>query len=168
MKNLNPKNTLIETLRHHVSGAIERGEKEAIIEMGVTLLNEEMHAESIKDEIRQANDRAADLGERAGKNAAEWVVQDTWGSRATRGEKEAAREFLRSFDDGDEMPEPPNLSGEWAGSETPASLMRAVFGDEWEEFVDAQDEICAAWEIAAQDAFFSALCHSAQSILDPS
>lgn len=169
MKNLNPKNTLIETLRHHVSGAIERGDKEAIIEMGAALLNEEMHAASILDEIRQAKDQAAEMGERAGKNAAEWVTQDSWGGRATRGEKEAAREFLRAFDDGDEMPEPPNLSGEWAGSETPASLMRAVFGDEWEEceeFVDAQDEICAAWEIAAQDAFCSALCHSAQSILE--
>lgn len=171
MKIINPKNALIETLRHHVSGAIERGEKEAIVEMGVALLNEEMHAASIQDEIRQAKDKAADLGERAGKNAAEWVAQDTWGGRVTRGEKEAAREFLRSFDDGDEMPEPPNLSGEWADSETPASLMRAIFGDDWEEtpeFVDAQDEVCGAWEIAAQDAFFSALCHSAQSILDPS
>jgi hypothetical protein len=169
MKNLNPKNALIETLRHHVSGAIERGEKEAILEMGVALLNEETHAESIQDEIRQAKDQAAEMGERIGKNAAEWAAQDTWGGRATRGEKEAAREFLRAFDDGDEMPEPPNLSGEWADSETPASLMCAVFGDRWEEtpeFVDAQDEVCASWEIAAQDAFYSALCHSAQSVLE--
>jgi hypothetical protein len=109
------------------------------------------------------------MGERIGKNAAEWVAQDTWGGRVTRGEKEAAREFLRAFDDGDEMPEPPNLSGEWADSETPASLMCAVFGENWEEtpeFVDAHDEVCASWEIAAQDAFYSALCHSAQSVLE--
>lgn len=170
MKNLNPKNTLIETLRHHVSGAIERGEKEAIIELGVALLNEEMHAESIRDEIRQAKDQAAEMGERAGKDAAEWVAQDTWGGSATRGEKEAASEFLRAFDDGDLdlIANPPNLSGEWADSETPASLMCAVFGDNWEEtpeFVEAQDEVCAAWEIAAQDAFYTSLFYSAQSVL---
>lgn len=170
MKIINPKNALIETLRHHVSGAIERGEKEAIVEMGVALLNEEMHAASIQDEIRQAKDKAADLGERAGKNAAEWVAQDTWGGRVTRGEKESASEFLRALDDGDLdlIANPPNLSGEWADSETPASLMCAVFGVSWEEtpeFVDAQDEVCAAWEIAAQDAFFSSLSYSAQSVL---
>jgi hypothetical protein len=111
--------------------------------------NANLLAASIQDEIRQAKDQAADLGEHAGKNA--------------------ASEFLRAFDDGDEMPEPPNLSGEWADSETPVSLMCAVFGDNWEEtpeFVDAQDEVCAAWEIAAQDAFYSALCQSAQSILE--
>jgi hypothetical protein len=139
------------------------------IEQAVEIENANLLAESIQDEIRQAKDQAADLGERIGKNAAEWVAQDSWGGRATRGEKEAAREFLRAFDDGDDMPEPPNLSGEWADSETPASLMCAVFGDNWEEtpeFVDAQDEVCASWEIAAQDAFYSALCHSAQSVLE--
>lgn len=139
------------------------------IEQAVEIENANLLAASIQDEIRQAKDQAADMGERAGKNAAEWVAQDTWGGRATRGEKEAAREFLRAFDDCELDLTPPNLSGEWADSETPASLMCAVFGDNWEEtpeFVDAQDEICAAWEIAAQDAFYSTLCHSAQSILE--
>lgn len=140
------------------------------IEQAVEIENANLLAASIQDEIRQAKDQASDMGERAGKNAAEWVAQDTWGGRATRGEKEAASEFLRALDDGDLdlIANPPNLSGEWADSETPASLMCAVFGDNWEEtpeFVDAQDEICAAWEIAAQDAFYTSLSYSAQSVL---
>jgi hypothetical protein len=161
-------NALIETLRHHVTGAIERGEKQAILEMGVTLLNEEAQAESIQDIIRQAEEQATSMGKRAGENAAHWVIQDTWGGRVTRGEREAASAFLRAMDEGDELPEPPNLSGQWAGDETPASLMESCFGEDWqdnEDFRDAQDDICTAWGIAASDAFFSTLCQSAESLL---
>lgn len=138
------------------------------IEQSVEIENAALLAASIQDEIRQAKDQAADMGERAGKNAAEWVAQDSWGGRATRGEKEAASAFLDALNDGGDLPEPPNLSGEWADSETPASLMCAVLGDSWEEceeFVDAQDDICAAWEIAAQDAFYTSLAYSAESVI---
>lgn len=138
------------------------------IENAVEIENAALLAASIQDEIRQAKDHAADLGERAGKNAAGWVAQDSWGGRVTRGEKEAASAFLDALNDGGDLPEPPNLSGEWADSETPASLMESCFGEDWqdnEEFRDAQDEICAAWEIAAQDAFYTSLAYSAESVL---
>jgi hypothetical protein len=86
----------------------------------------------------------------------------------TRGEKEAAQSFLSAYDEGGELPEPPNLSGEWADSETPASLMVKLLGEDWEdvpEYVEAQDDLCQAWEDACTDAFLSSLVESAQSIL---
>jgi hypothetical protein len=163
-------NPLIEKLRHHVTGAIERGEKQAIVEIGTELLNEEARAVSLEREIEQAEKKAARLGAVAGRNAAEWVIQDTWGGRVTRGEKEAAQAFLAALDEGDfaSLPVSPNLSGEWAGDETPSSLVSRLLGDDWdecEEYLDAQDSICAEWEIAAEDAFLSTLSASAQSLL---
>jgi hypothetical protein len=158
----------IAALRHHVTGAIERGEKQAILEMGIAALDEESAIAATQDIIRQAEEQAASMGKRAGESAALWVIQDTWGGRVTRGEREAASAFLRAMEEGDELPEPPNLSGEWSGDETPSSLMASCFGEDWqdnEDFRDAQDDICSAWEIAASDAFFSTLCQSAESVL---
>jgi hypothetical protein len=86
----------------------------------------------------------------------------------TRREAEAAQDFLCALEDGGELPEPPNLSGEWADSETPASLMESLFGDDWQdtpEFVEAQDEMCQAWEDSASEAFFSELARSAGLVL---
>jgi hypothetical protein len=121
-------------------------------------------------DIKQAEQEAERLGTIAGNNAAAWVEQDTWGGRVTRGEKQAAQSFLDAFEDCDysALPEPPNLSGEWAGDETPASLMETLFGEDWqevEEFRESQDIMCDAWEDAAHEAFFSSLCASAQSLL---
>jgi hypothetical protein len=138
------------------------------LENNIAILNEQALESATQDIIRQAEEQAASMGKRAGESAAEWVIQDTWGGRVTRGEREAASAFLRAMDEGDELPEPPNLSGEWSGDETPASLMESCFGDDWqdnEDFRDAQDDICSAWEIAASDAFFTTLCQSAESVL---
>jgi hypothetical protein len=46
--------------------------------------------------------------------------------------------------------------------------MLAVLRDGWEEieeYVDAQQDLCTAWEDAANEAFFSSLCASAQAIV---
>ncbi len=163
-------NPAIEMLRHHVTGAIERGEKQAIVEIGTELLNEEALAASFERAIERAEAEAERLGAIAGRNAAEWVAQDTWGGRATRGERESAQAFLTAFEDGDysAIPEPPNLSGEWSGDETPASLMETLFGEDWqdvEEFRDSQDVMCTAWENGAHEGFYSTLCESAQSLI---
>lgn len=158
----------IASLKIEMETAIDQKDRTAILERGVELLNAETMLASLERDIKDAEERAARMGKRAGENAAHWVIQDTWGGRVTRGEKEAAAAFLRAFDDGDETPQPPNLSGEWAGDETPRSLMASCFGEGWEEveeYVEAQDDICSAWEFAAQDAFFTTLCQSAESIL---
>ncbi len=128
------------------------------------------YVQAIEENIQQAEREAARLGRIAGENAAAWVEQETWGGRVTRGEKQAAQAFLDAFEDCDysALPEPPNLSGEWAGDETPSSLMLALFGDGWneiEEYVEAQQDLCTAWEDAANEAFFSFLCASAQAIV---
>lgn len=121
----------------------------------------------------QTIEEAAELGRKVGQNAAEWYAQDAWGGRATRGEKQAAENFLRAWENGDKLPEPPNLSGGWADVETPASLMARIFGPTWEADEDEengsvwelQDGVCNAWEEAAHDAFFSTLKSSAESAL---
>jgi hypothetical protein len=119
-------------------------------------------------QIDKALERAAEMGRKAGKNAASWIIQDSWGGRVTRGEKQAASAFLEAYEDGGDTPSPPNLSGEWADSKTPHSLMESLFNEEdleLEEVQDAQDDICTAWEDAASDAFYSTLQESAQSVL---
>lgn len=158
----------IASLKIEMETAIDQKDRPAILERGVELLNAETMLASLERDIKDAEEQAANMGNLAGQNAAEWVIQDTWGGRVTRGEREAAAAFLQAMEDGDETPQPPNLSGEWAGDETPRSLMASCFGEGWEdveEYVDAQDNICSAWEFAAQDAFFTTLCHSAESLL---
>jgi hypothetical protein len=134
----------------------------------IEIINANSMANAIERDLHLAEKEASRLGTIAGSNAAEWVAQDSWGGRVTRGEAEAAQDFLCAFEDGGELPEPPNLSGEWADSETPASLMESLFGEDWQdtpEFVEAQDELCQAWEDACCDAFYSSLVKSAQSLL---
>lgn len=146
---------------------IQQTERPSIKEL-IELENEQTRSASIEREIQLAEKEAEKLGAEAGSNAAQWVAQDSWGGRVTRGEKEAAQAFLDALNDGGELPEPPNLSGEWADSETPASLMESLFGDDWQdtpEYVEAQDEFCRAWEDACTEAFLSELARSAESLL---
>jgi hypothetical protein len=134
----------------------------------IDIINANSMANAIERDLHLAEKEASRLGTIAGSNAAEWVAQYSWGGRVTRGEREAAQAFLSAYDDGGELPEPPNLSGEWADSETPASLMVKLLGEDWEEvpeFVEAQDELCQAWEDSASEAFYSSLVESAQSLL---
>jgi len=138
------------------------------LENNIAILNEQALESAIQDDIRQVEEQAASMGKSAGESAALWVIQDTWGGRVTRGEREAASAFLQAMDECGELPEPPNLSGEWSGDETPSSLMVSCFGEDWQEnedYCDAQGDICSAWEIAAHDAFFTTLCESAESLL---
>jgi len=139
-------------------------------EQNIELLNQQAHQSSIEKDLERAEREAGKIGIEAGENAAAWVSMETWGGRVTSGEKEAAQSFITAFDDGDysTLPEPPNLSGEWAGDETPASLMETLFGEDWqdvEEFRDSQDVMCTAWENGAHEGFYSSLVQSAQSIL---
>jgi hypothetical protein len=134
----------------------------------IDIINSNSMANAIERDIIKAEQEASRLGAMTGSNAAEWFAQDNWGGRVTRGEKEAAQSFLSAYDDGGELPELPNLSGEWADSETPASLMVNLFGDDWQdtpEFVEAQDDLCQAWEDACCESFYSSLVKSAQSLL---
>jgi hypothetical protein len=131
-------------------------------------INANTMANAIEKDLHLAEKEASRLGTIAGSNSAEWVAQDSWGGRVTRGEAEAAQDFLCAFEDGGELPEPPNLSGEWADSETPASLMVKLLGEDWEEvseYVEAQDELCQVWEDACCESFYSSLVKSAQSLL---
>jgi hypothetical protein len=146
---------------------IQQTERPSIKEL-IELENEQIRAASIERDIQLAEKEAEKLGIEAGSNAAQWFAQDAWGGRVTRGEKEAAQAFLDALNDGGELPESPNLSGEWADSETPASLMESLFGYDWQdtpEYVEAQDEMCQAWEDSASEAFFSELARSAESVL---
>lgn len=99
---------------------------------------------------------AAELGRAAGQNAAEWWEQDVIGGRVSSrvDTREVARYILQGMEDGDpefldSLPWP-NLSGEWAGDPTPASLY-AELGIEAEQ--DSDDgALCTAWEDAASEA----------------
>jgi hypothetical protein len=133
----------------------------------INIINENAMANAIDRELHIAKKEAEDLGREAGSNAAGWFTQDSWSGRVTRGEKEAAQAFLDACENGGDLPEPPNLSGEWADSETPASLMESLFGEDWQdtpEFLEAQDEICQAWEDACCESFYSSLVESAKSV----
>jgi hypothetical protein len=133
----------------------------------IEIINANAMANAVEKELNLAEKKAEKLGRKAGTNAAEWFAQDSWGGRVTRGEKEAAQAFLDAYEEGGELPEPPNLSGEWADLETPASLMESLFGEDWQdtsEYVEAQDEICQAWEDSCSEAFYSSLVESAQSV----
>jgi len=121
--------------------------------------------------IEDAIKAAAKLGKRHGENAAGWIIQDSWGGRVTRGEKEAASAFLKGFEDGDPMVldgfNPPNLSGEYADDMTPQRLMDHCFRfeDDYAECADYEDYICLSYEDAASEAFWSTLQQSAESVL---
>jgi hypothetical protein len=126
----------------------------------------------ISNTIETAIKRAETLGTRHGRNAAEWAAQDAFGGRHTGDSEAAAREFLRMAEDGDpalfdRFHEPHFLSGEWADSMTPNSLVCHSFDTEFPtDWEDAQDEICLAYERAASDGFWGRLEECAALVLD--
>ena len=119
----------------------------------------------------KATERAEILGTKAGKNAAEWAIQDLWGGRATRGERECAESVLKQLNEGDPQIYDnftlPDLSGEWAGDPTPNDLFMDCSGYEYFPDIDGHqeimDELCTTWEYAVSDAFFSTLEQSARN-----
>lgn len=121
--------------------------------------------------LEDAIKTATKLGKRHGENSAHWYIQDSWGGRVTRGEKEAASAFLKGLENGDfaitDGFNPPNLSGEYADDMTPQRLMDHCFRfeDDYAECSDFEDDICLSYEDAASEAFWSALQQSAESVL---
>ena len=116
--------------------------------------------------------KAEELGNSAGKNAAEWAIQDLWGGRATKGERETAESVLQQLSDGDpavyDAFKLPDLSGEWGGDPTPVDLFQNCMGYEYlPESMESQeimDELCTIWEQAVSDSFFATLEQSAREI----
>lgn len=121
--------------------------------------------------VEDAIKAAAELGKRHGESAADWIIQDSWGGRVTRGEKEAASAFLKGLENGDPAImdgfNPPNLSGEYADDMTPQRLMDHCFRfeDDYAECADYEDDICLSYEDAASEAFWNTLQQSAESVI---
>ena len=113
---------------------------------------------------------AAQLGREAGENAAAWWEQDAIGGRVTRpGQaEETARLTLRGLEDGDpavcDAIPYPNLSGEWAGDPTPASLYEELGVDAEDDTDDG--ELCQVWEGAASQAVVHAIERACRKLLE--
>jgi len=108
------------------------------------------HTTSRTDHIEAARK----LGREHARNVASWAADGN-------SDPEHIRRVLRMLDDGDAaawdyLPEPPNLSGEWADGLTPAKLLDEldvpVGADDAarDELVDA---ICNAYEEGVSEAF---------------
>lgn len=114
--------------------------------------------------------KATAIGHKHGSNAAEWIIQDSWGGRVSRPGQadQAARAFLKMWDEGDtgtlDYPRPPDLSGEMADAWTPASLYD--FLDLPENFEDSPDmELCKCYEDGSSEGFWDTLTKSARAHL---
>jgi len=114
--------------------------------------------------------KAKGLGHKDGANAAEWVIQDSWGGRVSRPGQadQAARAFLKMWDEGDtgtlDYPRPPDLSGEMADTLSPAKLYFILgLG---KDFSDTDDmELAQAYEEGSNESFFDTLVMSAKAHL---
>lgn len=121
---------------------------------------------STPEQLERALNRAATLGNQAGTGAAYWAIQDLWGGRAGRGADDAAREFLRRYEDGDDTGLcEPQLSGEYSDEPTPQSL--AIDCGIEEDDADAIDELCSMWEQACSEAYWWTLERSAREQVAP-
>jgi hypothetical protein len=124
--------------------------------------------------VDQAIAKAEKLGKEHGENAAQWVAQDSWGGRvaSSRQSEENARAFLKGIEEGDPMImdsyTPPNLSGEWADSMTPRSLIEEVTEGEIMVTEEEADAICQAYETEAANGFWQELETSAAIVADNS
>ena len=113
----------------------------------------------------QALNRAAILGNQAGESAAYWAIQDLWGGRVTRGESDAARAFLKAYEDGTDTGLcEPQLSGEYSDEPTPQSLA-VLCGLDEDADADDIDELCEMWEQACSEAYWGTLERSAREQL---
>ena len=121
--------------------------------------------------VDQAIAKAEKLGKEHGENAAQWVIQDSWGGRVSSPQdREAAKAFLDGAEAGDpailDSFNPPNLSGEWADSMTPAKLIEEVTEGEIMVTEEEADAICEAYETSAADGFCQELETSAANLLE--
>lgn len=106
-----------------------------------------------EEEIIRLHEYFLKEGRKVGANAAEWEAMNLWGGRCTDEKKglKAAWSVL----DGIAILQPPNLSGEWAGSPTPTSILQEALGilDLEEEEVDAHLEIYEMIECNSVDSW---------------
>ena len=118
--------------------------------------------ESLDDLFNRAETCAFDLGEKAGRNYANWVEQDLFGGRYTGDQKEAARAVLKAIEDCDDglYDGLPNLSGEYADGPTPTSILKDIFycmdldSEELEEGLEEMlDDLCEQWECGVRSGF---------------
>ncbi len=111
---------------------------------------------------------ARESGAAAGRDAAEWMIQDLWGGRQTR-PAAALRDARAVVDDVCECADRlgwqvPDLSGEWADGPTIGGLAAEV-GMADDVYSDAMNDLCTAWEDAASEAMLGALEASAREFL---
>jgi hypothetical protein len=125
--------------------------------------------------VDQAIAKAEKLGKAHGINAAEWAIQDSWGGRVSSPQDyKAAKAFLDGAEAGDpailDQFTPPNLSGEWADSITPRSLIQEVIEEAINGGITLTEEeesaICDAYETAAADGYWQELETSAANLLE--
>ena len=121
----------------------------------------------------QQKTKAQSLGNKAGENAAYWAIQDLWGGRSTRGERDAAESVLRQLEEGDpaiyDAFSLPNLSGEWADEMNQEDLFRICTGTDYDPEEDDHqetiDELSTTWEDAVSSSFYETLEKSARNYL---
>jgi hypothetical protein len=121
--------------------------------------------------VDQAIAKAEKLGKAHGENAAGWAIQDSWGGRVSPPQdREAAKAFLDGAEAGDpailDKFSPPNLSGEWADSMTPAKLIEEVTEGEITLEPEEESAICDAYETEAANGFWQELETSAANLLE--
>ena len=121
--------------------------------------------------VDQAIAEAEKLGKAHGINAAQWAIQDSWGGRVSSPQDyKAAKAFLDGAEAGDpailDQFTPPNLSGEWADSMTPRSLIEEVTEGEIMLTEEEADAVFQAYETEAANGYWQELETSAANLLE--
>lgn len=118
--------------------------------------------ESLDDLFNRAEVCATELGEKAGRNYANWIEQDLFGGRYTGNQREAARAVLKALEDCDDglYDGLPNLSGEYADGPTPQSVLKDIIycmdldsEEQEEELEEMLDDLCEHWEAGVRSGF---------------
>jgi hypothetical protein len=120
-----------------------------------------------------ATEKARSIGNKAGKNAAYWAIQDLWGGRSTRGERETAQSVITQLEEGDsriyDAFSLPTLSGEWADEMNQDDLFRICTGTDYDpeedDHQETMDELSTTWEDAVSSSFYETLEESARSYI---
>lgn len=120
-------------------------------------------------ESDKALQKAKEIGYAVGSNHAEWIIQDSWGGRATRNQSSSAKDILQKIEDCGLDFEIPTLSGVWVDGETPLSLFVKCTGMAWDS-EDPDDilaeELCREWEIGVMEGLQDTLQKSATEFLE--
>jgi len=112
--------------------------------------------------------KAKGLGHVHGANAAEWIIQESWGGRAGRNADSTAKAFLKGYEDGDpqvmDAYRGPDLSGEYSGDMTVNKLYPMLGLPDG--FQDTDDfELAQEYEDGASESFYDTLVMSAKAYL---